>query len=77
MEKAGQLKQIISNYWQVQEIDWGTQFNSQNLRNFSSLRMLRFLAGVEERFKISIEDVDAIRCFEDLRRVVEDGCRTS
>ena len=77
MEKAEQLKEILSSYWQVREVDWETPFNSQSLPNFSSLRMLRFLASVEDRFQISIEDVDAIRCFGDLLKRVEVGCRTS
>lgn len=72
MEKEGQLQEIISNYWQIsaEALDWGTPFSSQALRNFSSLRMLRFLASVEERLQISIQDVDAIRCFGDLRKAV-------
>lgn len=72
MEKKDQLKDLLFNYWQISapEIDWATPFNSQNLKNFSSLRMLRFLASIEEQFRISIEDVDAIRCFGDLLEAV-------
>ena len=68
-----QLKEIISSYWQLsgQEIEWATEFNSQHLNNFSSLRMLRFLAGMEDRFKINIEDVDTIKSFQDLRQLVK------
>ncbi len=73
MEKAEQLKEVISRYWQLSDgnIDWAMELNSRNLSNFSSLRMLRFLAGVEERFQISIADLDAIKCFQDLRQLVE------
>lgn len=73
MEKTEQLQRIISHYWQFpsQEIDWAMEFNSQGLSNFSSLRMLRFLASVEDQFKIEFADVDAIRSFQDLRRIVE------
>ena len=72
MDKTAQLKDILSNYWQLsaEAIDWGIEFNSQHLKNFSSLRMLRFLASVEDRFKVSIEDMDAIRTFGDLLKVV-------
>lgn len=74
-DKTEQLKEIISNYWQLsgQEIEWGTEFNSQRLSNFSSLRMLRFLASIEDRFKINIEDVDAIKSFQDLRQLVKES----
>ena len=79
MENMQQLKEIISNYWQFDRdaIDWETEFNSQQLKNFTSLRMLRFLASVEERFAIHIEDVDSIKRFADLLRVVDgrDGSR--
>ena len=73
MEKAEQLKEVISRYWQISDgnLDWAMELNSRNLSNFSSLRMLRFLAGVEERFQINIVDLDAIKCFQDLRQLVE------
>lgn len=72
MDKTEHLKEIISNYWQLSDpqLDWGMEFNSRHLSNFSSLRMLRFLASVEERFRINIEDPDAIKSFEDLRKLV-------
>lgn len=72
-DKTEQLKEVISNYWQLsgQEIEWTTEFNSQYLSNFSSLRMLRFLASIEDRFKMSIGDVYAIKRFQDLRQLVE------
>lgn len=75
LDETEQLKEIISNYWQLssQEIEWETEFNSQRLNNFSSLRMLRFLASVEERFQISIADVEGIKSFQDLRRLVENS----
>ena len=73
MEKTEHLQKIISNYWQLPgpEMDWATEFNSRNLNNFSSLRMLRFLASIEDQMEITIEDVDAVRSFQDLRRIVE------
>lgn len=73
LDETEQLKEIISSYWQIsgQEIEWGTEFNSQRLNNFSSLRMLRFLASIEDRFKINIEDVDSIKSFQDLRQLVK------
>ena len=75
MENADQLEKIISHYWQLsgQDLDWTMEFNSRNLSNFSSLRMLRFLASIEDQLKITIEDVDAIRNFQDLRRIVENS----
>ena len=75
MEKAQQLKEIISKYWQLpgSDLDWTTEFGSRQLSNFSSLRMLRFLASVEERFQFSIEDVDAVKNFQDLRQLVENS----
>lgn len=79
MERVEKLKEIISNYWQMapEAIAWETQFNSQQLKNFSSLRMLRFLASVEERLCVHIEDTDAIRRFQDLLELarVEDGAQ--
>lgn len=73
MEKTEQLKEVISRYWQLSDgnLDWAMEFNAGNLNNFSSLRMLRFLASVEERFQISIADVEAIKSFQDLRQLVE------
>lgn len=75
MEKAEQLKEVISRYWQLSDgnLDWSMEFSSSALNNFSSLRMLRFLAGVEERFQISIADVDGIKSFQDLRNLVENS----
>ena len=72
MEKTEQLKEVISRYWQLSEgnLNWTMEFSSRNLNNYSSLRMLRFLAGVEERFQISIADVGAIKSFQDLRQLV-------
>lgn len=72
MEKTEQLREVISRYWQLSEgnLNWTMEFSSRNLNNYSSLRMLRFLAGVEERFQISIADVGAIKSFEDLRQLV-------
>ncbi len=75
MEKADQLKEVISRYWQLSDgnVDWSMELNAGNLNNFSSLRMLRFLASVEERFQINIADVDAIKSFQDLRKLVENS----
>jgi len=75
MEKTEQLKEVISRYWQLSDgnLDWAMELNSRNLSNFSSLRMLRFLASVEERFQISIADVEAIKSFQDLRKLVENS----
>ena len=75
MGKMEELKEFILHYWQLSNpsIDWTMQFNSKHLNNFSSLRMLRFLAGIEERFKISIENVDAVRTFEDLLQLVKNS----
>ena len=72
-EKAEHLKQLISRYWQIPApgVDWSTRFDSQHLSNFSSLRVLRFFASVEERFQINLEALDAIKSFEDLRQRVE------
>lgn len=72
-EKAERLKEIICHYWQIPApgVDWATRFDSQHLSNFSSLRVLRFFASVEERFQISLEELDAIKTFEDLRQRVE------
>ena len=72
MNKEQQLKELILTYWGISDasMDWNTEFNSQHLSNFSSLRMLRFLAGVEDRFKVTIEDVDNIRRFQDLLGLV-------
>ncbi len=74
-EKVEQFKEIISNYWQMapEEIAWETPLSGQALRNFSSLRMLRFLASVEERFGVTIADPDAIRRFSDLLTLIEAG----
>lgn len=75
MEKLEQLKEIIARYWQISDgdLDWNTPFDSQSLPNFSSLRMLRFLASVEERFQMQLADVEAIRSFQDLRQWVENS----
>ncbi len=73
MEKADQLKEVISRYWQIGEgnLDWNMELSNRTLSNFSSLRVLRFLASVEEKFQISIADVDGIKSFQDLRKLVE------
>lgn len=73
MEKTEQLKEIISNYWQLPAfgMDWDTELNHQHLKNFSSLRLLRFFSSVEEHLKICIEDPDAIKRFRDLLPLVE------
>ena len=73
MEKAAQLQGIIANYWQLPQeaIDWDLELNGQRLKNFSSLRLLRFLASVEERFNVTVEDPDAIKRFRDLLTLVQ------
>lgn len=73
MERVEQLKEIISQYWQLQpqEIHWGVPLNSRHLKNFSSLRMLRFLASVEEQFTVNIEAPEAITSFGDLLSLIE------
>ncbi len=73
MERVQQLKEIISNYWRLdaEEIDWDVQLNSQQLKNFSSLRLLRFLASFEERFSVSIDAPEAVKSFGDLLRLIE------
>ena len=72
MDRTDALKEIIFSYWHIEpeSIQWDTPFSSQHLRTFSSLRMLRFLASVEESFQMTIEDPDAVRTFEDLREAV-------
>lgn len=71
-DKQRQLREIIANYWQLDgdAIDWDVEFSSERLRNFSSLRMLRFLASVEERLEVSIANPDAIKRLRDLLRLV-------
>ena len=73
MENIARLQQIIAHYWQLpsEKLDWETPLTSQHLRNFSSLRLMRFLASVEECFKISIEQPDAIQRFGDLLNLIE------
>ena len=75
MEKSEQLKEVIARYWQLSDgnLDWAMELNGKNLNNYSSLRVLRFLASVEERFQITLADVDPIKSFEDLRRLVENS----
>ena len=65
--KTEQLKDIISKYWQLspEAIDWETEFKRQPLQRLSSLRMLRFLASVEEHLQVTIRDPDAIKTFRD------------
>ncbi len=53
------------------------EFNDRGLAAFSSLRMLRFLASVEEQFQINIQDPDAIKRFKDLWTLVEERCSGS
>ena len=73
MEKTEQLKELISNYWQipVDTIDWDTQLSGQHLKRFSSLRALRFLASIEDLFQVHIEDPEAINSFRDVLRLME------
>ena len=73
MEQAAQLQAIIANYWQLPQeaMDWDLELNGRRLKNFSSLRLLRFLASVEERFNVTIEDPDAIKRFRDLLNLVQ------
>ena len=73
MEQAAQLQAIIANYWQLPQeaMDWDLELNGQRLKNFSSLRLLRFLASVEERFNVTVEDPDAIKRFRDLLNLVQ------
>lgn len=75
MEKIEQLKDLIAIYWQMtaEAVDWDTAFSSQHLKQFSSLRALRFLASVEDRFQVTIEDPEAIRSFRDLFNLVTDA----
>jgi acyl carrier protein len=72
MNKVEQLKELITNYWQVtpDAIEWDVEFNGRWLRNFSSLRMLRFIASVEEQLGVDIQDLDEIKSFRDLLRLV-------
>ena len=72
MEKTGQLKELISNYWQIEvdAINWDTELSSQHLKNFSSLRALRFLASIEDLLRVQIEDPEAIKRFRDLLQLV-------
>jgi acyl carrier protein len=67
------LKDLITSYWQLDAdgLTWDTELNSRGLRNFSSLRALRFFASVEADFDVNIEDPDLIRSFRDLLHLVE------
>lgn len=75
MDKVEQLKEIIASYWQLapDAIDWDAELSSRGLKNFSSLRMLRFIASVEQRLGIDINDLDEIKKFGDLLRLVMGG----
>lgn len=73
-DKVERLKELISNYWHLdgEGLDWDTEFSSRGLKNFSSLRTLRFLASIEAELGVSIEDPGGIKSFRDLMRLVED-----
>ncbi|MBI3616095.1 MAG: acyl carrier protein [Candidatus Omnitrophica bacterium] len=79
MDPAQRLKETISRYWNLpaEQIDWDMEFNDRRLAAFSSLRMLRFLASVEEQFQINIQDSDAVKRFKDLWILVEGRCSGS
>lgn len=72
MDPEAVLQALLTSYWQLQDgpLNWETRFNSRGVNAYSSLRMLRLLASVEDRFGITIEDPDAIRTFGDLLAVV-------
>ena len=73
METRAQLEAIIANYWQLspEAIDWDLELNGRRLKNFSSLRLLRFLASVEEQCHVTVEDPDAVKRFCDVLNLVE------
>lgn len=74
MSKTERLKELVSHYWQLPlegDEDWETPLTQERLKNFSSLRLLRFFASVEERLDVSIEDPDAITSFKDLLRLID------
>jgi acyl carrier protein len=72
MDKVDALKGLITSYWHLNPdaIDWDSEFN-RSLKSFSSLRMLRFIASVEEQLGITIDDLDRVKSFRDLLRLVD------
>lgn len=72
MDRVEQLKELIALYWSLDPrgVDGTVEFSGQRLSRYSSLRMLRFLASVEERFQVQIEEPDAIKTVSDLLRLV-------
>jgi hypothetical protein len=72
MDRVGELTSLIASYWHVppDSLNWDTELSPIGLRQFTSLRWMRFLASVEERFGITVADPDTIRSFRDLRRLV-------
>ena len=72
--KLERLKELIASYWELDgdRINWDVEFSSRGLRNFSSLRALRFLASVEADLGISIEDPDLVKILRDLLSLVEE-----
>ena len=75
LEKGEQLKELIATYWQIaaDAISWDTELSSHQLKHVSSLRTLRFLASVEDRFHVNIEDPEVIKSFRDLLKLVTEA----
>ena len=76
MERVEQLKALIASYWQIPSdaVDWDLPLTGEHLKNFTSLRTLRFLASVEEQFHINIQEPGAITHFKDLLPLIEQPC---
>lgn len=71
MDKVEALKKIIASYWQIDPdaIDWDMELGGRSLKNFSSLRMLRFIASVEEQLEVNIQDPSDLKRLRDLLRL--------
>ncbi len=67
MEKS-QLIKFFSEFWKIDEseVTDSLQIASQNLEDYSSIRVFQFIAAIESNFNIRVENIDKITTFGDL-----------
>ncbi|MFC2143101.1 hypothetical protein ACFLQN_01755 [Candidatus Aenigmatarchaeota archaeon] len=56
------LKEAISEFWNLDKknIEDSFVFNNETIKNFSSIKFYRFIAFLEDRFNITVKNIEKI-----------------
>ena len=66
--KKNELISFFSEFWQIDKklINDSLILDSENLKDFSSIRVYQFFAAIESNFNVKFKDIENIKTFKDL-----------